>query len=635
MQEPCVFPPEVRPLAQVFSAAMRAVDRPVVLTLALALAGCAAAAHDTAAPATVTASAVDPRAARDEGPPISDDPVLVRVVELGRTRSQVDAHVRALTEDIGPRLTSSHNLIHAERWAVEQFERWGLTAWLDPWGEMAVGFDRGPWSGGQVAPQEIAYEFITPAWSPGVLGPHRGPAVIYPQSAREAADKARFSGAWVVKPRWERGAGPDRKVQEAIEAALAAAGAAGLIEADRDERGELVHTRGSHQIEWSALPSLVEIRLRADQHRDLVAQIEADQPVELAFSVDNRFFKGPVILNNVVAEIRGTEHPDEFVVVGGHLDSWDGSQGAVDNATGVATTMEAARLLAEAGARPKRTIRFMLWSGEEQGLLGSKGYVAKHPEEMDKISAVLVHDGGTNYLSGLSVTPEMMADMKRVFEPVTRLDPSMPFALVPTDGLRGGGSDHSSFISAGVPGFFWMQDGRSNYRCHHHTQFDTIDAVIPEYQRHSAMVVAIAAYNLANLDTLLDRRNMKPVEDRGSGVELDGLKIRSIEPGSAAARAGIRVGDEILAVDGEPVAHRYALYRAVTRGPAKKTVRVKRRSRTVDVTVDYSDPVAEAEKERRHQERIATYGPDALTVPKEIEERRKTAFGDDEKSCKP
>ena len=92
----------------------------------------------------------------------------------------------------------------------------------------------------------------------------------------------------------------------------------------------------------------------------------------------------------------------------------------------------------------------MLWSGEEQGLLGSEAYVAQHPELADKVSAVLVHDGGTNFLSGLRVTPEMADDMKKVFDPVMKLDPELPFALWYSDSLRGGGSDHSSFIAKGL-----------------------------------------------------------------------------------------------------------------------------------------------------------------------------------------
>ena len=117
------------------------------------------------------------------------------------------------------------------------------------------------------------------------------------------------------------------------------------------------------------------------------------------------------------------------MIVGGHIDSWDGATGATDNGTGVATTLEAARILMKAGVKPRRTIRFMVWSGEEQGLLGSAAYVKAHKDLMPKISAVLVHDGGTNYLSGIGATEAMMSDFEQVFAPVKELDPQFAFEV--------------------------------------------------------------------------------------------------------------------------------------------------------------------------------------------------------------
>jgi C-terminal processing protease CtpA/Prc len=148
------------------------------------------------------------------------------------------------------------------------------------------------------------------------------------------------------------------------------------------------------------------------------------------------------------------------------------------------------------------------------------------------------------------------------------------------------------------------------------------------------MVVAIAAYNLANLDHLLDRTNSRPLGDRSTGVDMEGMKIESIEKGSPAAKAGLRVGDEVIAVDGKEVAHRYALYRAVMSGDPKKKITVKRRNKKIDVEVDYSDPETEAEIERRTQERLQKYGPDALKVPPELEKKLGKMFGDDEKTCR-
>src|SRR5262249_31123525 len=147
-------------------------------------------------------------------------------------------------------------------------------------------------------------------------------------------------------------------------------------------------------------------------------RLKSGQAVELEFDVDNRFVSGPVELDNVVADLRGSELPDEYVVVGGHIDSWDVATGATDNGTGCATTLEAARLLAATGANPRRTIRFMLWSGEEEGLLGSAAWVAAHPDVLPHVSCALVHDGGTDFVSGLGVTRAEMPQAQAALAPV-------------------------------------------------------------------------------------------------------------------------------------------------------------------------------------------------------------------------
>lgn len=131
--------------------------------------------------------------------------------------------------------------------------------------------------------------------------------------------------------------------------------------------------------------------------------------------------------------------------------------------------------------------------------------MAAHPELVAKISAVLVHDGGTNFLSGLRITHAMSDDMQDVFAPVMELDPDKPFKLwyAPDEVRRG--SDHWPFVERGIPGFFWEHAGTADYARTHHTQLDTVEHVIDEYQRHSAMVVAIGALGIANLDHMLDR----------------------------------------------------------------------------------------------------------------------------------
>lgn len=556
-----------------------------------------------ATPAEIASTPTTPKVAK-----VSDDPIVQRIVELGTNDSRVDEYLQHLTKVVGPRLTGSHALMEAERWTRSKFASFGLDARIERWGEVPVGFDRGPWSGGMVAPVAAPYVFTTRAWSPGAFGPVRGPAVAYPDSAKQVtADPKRFAGAWVVVPERKPEARPNEAVTKAIDAALHGAGVAGFIDRARDPARVLVHTSGSYEVDWAALPADPRVILRGDQHDDLTARMAKGEGVELEFSIDNRFFRGPVPQHNVVADLVGSELPDELVIVGGHLDSWDGAEGAVDNGTGCSTTLEAARLLVAAGAKPKRTIRFMLWSGEEQGLLGSKAYVDAHPELVERTQIVLVHDGGTNFLSGLEVTPEMAKDMQQVFAPVMKLDDAMPFGLWYADSLRKGGSDHSPFIDKGIPGFFWRQSGRADYDHSHHTQFDTLDFAIPEYQKHSAMVVAIAALGFANLDHRLDRTDSASLPRRELGVEFDGTRAKSLTKGGRAAKAGMRIGDEVLEVDGK-AGSRWELFRAIHGPGQRKKVTVLRKGKRVELSFDFTGDPVDAERDARRDRRKQRFG---------------------------
>ena len=359
----------------------------------------------------------------------------------------------------------------------------------------------------------------------------------------------------------------------------------------------------------------MDIRLRGDQHHALLARMDAGEYVELEFGVANRLLPGPVPVHNVIAELPGAEWPEQRVVIGGHLDSWDGGSGAVDNATGVATSLEAARLIAEACAlthqRPRRTLSIQLWSGEEQGLLGSAAWVAAHPDQLAGISAALVHDNGTNYISGLAVTPELHAGLADALAPLTRLAPeTMPFGLELVEALVGEPSDSASFTRAGVPGLFWVQAGRSDYARYHHTQFDHADAVIDAYQRHSALVVAIAAWRIMQLPELLDRRNLRPLPPRRLGVELDDLAVVGLVPDGLAALAGILVGDRLDALDGVDVASSEAFVEALQRGPARKTVTVVRGADTLALEIDWTQDPSEVQRAARQAERRERFEPE-------------------------
>ncbi len=440
-----------------------------------------------------------------------DPAVIEKILDEGKSRNQVMRHLEDLTIQIGSRLTGSSRLQQACDWALAKFQSFGLqNCHLEQWGEIPVGFLRGKRQlGRMISPTERILEFTTRSWTAGTNGLVRGQAVLAPDSVEQiAAHKNDFRKKWVVMKIVPQGQQPMTQEQRtAFRTALRDAGALGTISGSRNE---LVITSGSFQnLSWDKLPKDVDITVRASDYAAIVDSVNAGKKTELEFDMDNRFEKGPVKVYNVVAEIPGTEKPDEVVIVSGHLDSWDGpgSQGALDNGTGTCTAMEAARILMAAGAKPKRTIRFILWTGEEQGLLGSRAYVQAHKDELPKISAVLVDDGGTNYSGGLVCIASMEPMLKAATDVLNTAFPDMPVKVTVQERMpRGGGSDHASFNQAGVPGFFWTETGVSNYPYVHHTQHDRLEAAIEKYLVQSSVAHAVTAFNLACADTLLPRQ---------------------------------------------------------------------------------------------------------------------------------
>src|SRR2546423_346139 len=196
---------------------------------------------------------------------------------------------------------------------------------------------------------------------------------------------------------------------------------------------------------------------------------------------------------NTVAEIRGVEHPGEAVVVGAHLDSWDLGTGATDNGAGAMATLEAARVIAQLGLRPKRTIRFILFTGEEQGLLGSRKYAEAHAAEADSLQAVLVLDNGAGAITGMALQGhlEAYALWRTLLAPVHRLN-----ADTINDAVKGG-TDHLSFIPYGVPGFNFNQITRG-YNHTHHSQSDNYRKGIAAHAMHASAAMAVYAVGPAN-----------------------------------------------------------------------------------------------------------------------------------------
>lgn len=439
-----------------------------------------------------------------------------KIIEEGKTRNQVMRHLEHLCIQIGHRLTGSHNLQKACEWTRDMFASYGLNARLEQWGEVPVGFQRGRTQiGRMVEPHERIFQFTTRSWTAGTNGLVRGYVVMQPENVETIKSRAwQLKNTWVLVPPPPRQGGPSQEERTAIRNALREAGINGTI---TSSGSELLRTSGTwRNLDINNLPTDVDITVRQSDYQAIANAINAGTPPLVEFHLEQYFIPGPMPQYNVIADIVGTEFPDEYVMVGGHLDSWDGpgSQGTCDNGTGTMVALEAARILMASGAKPKRTIRFILFTGEEQGLLGSRAYVQQNPQIHSKISAVLIDDGGTNYWGGLVCIKEMESMLKQATDILNEAFPDLPFNLRVVERMpRGGGSDHASFNAVGIPGFFSVETGVANYPYMHHTQNDNLSAAIEKYLVQSSVAAAVTAYNLACADTMLPRE--QPTRDDG------------------------------------------------------------------------------------------------------------------------
>jgi Zn-dependent M28 family amino/carboxypeptidase len=245
------------------------------------------------------------------------------------------------------------------------------------------------------------------------------------------------------------------------------------------------------------LPTLFVVHEHYSQiHR--LATRQGGAPTRVEVEISNKLTPGPIPVYNTIGEIRGSEKPDEYVILGAHIDSWDLGQGTTDNGTGTCVVLEAARILSKSGIKPKRTIRFCLFSGEEQGLYGSREYVKAHQTELPKTSMCLVHDTGTGKVQGIGL--QGRESVKPILEPELVSLKELGCADINLRSMPG--SDHQSFEAAGVPGFAAQQDW-AEYRFTHHSQSDTLDKAKEPDLIQGAQVLAVAALRVANLPQLL------------------------------------------------------------------------------------------------------------------------------------
>ena len=398
--------------------------------------------------------------------------------------SEVMANLEHLSDVIGPRLTGSAAVRKANDWTAERFRAYGLTAALEAY-PFGVTWERGTVSMRLLAPFDRAMTGESWAWTAGTDGKAvSGPVVLVNLGTPDslALYKDKLKGAWLLPrpslPVWNPDGPPmtaadSAHLQELVQmrqmatadtspAAVAArrqfqldlpfilkkAGALGTLYDGAKEHGLMTMSGSPNRV--SPLPNLV---ISHEDYTLLERLIHAGVAPRIEAKVENRLGKSPVQQWNTVAEIKGSDKPGQVVILGAHLDSWDLGTGTTDNGTGSMAVLETARVIAQSGVKPKRTIRFILFTGEEEGLLGSKAYAAAHAADADSIQAVLVLDNGTGAITGqaLQGRNELEGLWHQLLAPVASLD---------ADSVRQaskGGTDHLSFLPYGVPGFNFDQ----------------------------------------------------------------------------------------------------------------------------------------------------------------------------------
>jgi len=476
---------------------------------------------------------VAPAAAQQPVFPTSDA-VISRMWQEGMTaRSQLPRLAQALLDSIGPRLSASPGHYRAIDWAVAQLQSWGITARKEQYGTW-MGWDRDYTHLDLISPRKRTLEGTILAWSEGTSRPVEGDVVVPPAFASEAEMTAWMGGVRgkfvalsfpepTCRPdeNWERLATPESVTRmradrdsaraafnrrfaavrgsRAVATAAEAAGAAGILSSTWSAGW------GVNKIFSSWTNRIPSLDLSCEDY-GLVARLAMNNQGPRIRLDARSAFLGERPVFNVVGEIRGTEKPEEYVVLSAHFDSWDGASGATDNGTGSVMMLEAMRILKAAYPNPKRTIIMGLWGGEEQGLIGSGAFAADHPEVIKGLQVAMNQDNGTwrvDYIRMMGYT-EAGAHFGKWFGKLPRQITQHIELDIPGEPERGG-SDHMSFICHGAPGFR-LQSNYPDYRQYTwHTNRDTYDKIIFDDLKNNATLAAMLAYQASEDPELVPR----------------------------------------------------------------------------------------------------------------------------------
>jgi hypothetical protein len=481
--------------------------------------------------------------------------MIYRIKQEGLRNSAIEELAFGLTDFIGPRLTGSSGINRANEWAKKKMEELGFQNVRI---EEARDFSRGGWDNiktyaALTSPYYANFACNPVAWTGSTNGLIKAEAVLLDVKAESDLDKykGKLSGKIVLMPStttYQLSFDPlaSRYTDDQLrELATAQNGPSGrrrmpgdiatfmAQRALRQKIADFIKTEGvaviinnsgtfnvprSNGSNYTAgnPEPVAELNLPAEDYGRMERMIRHEIPVEMEIEIKNKFFDSPKVYN-VIGEIPGTDKilKNEVVLIGAHIDSWNGGTGSADNGSGCIVMMEALRILRNLDVVPRRTIRVALWGGEEQGLNGSRGYVEKylvdpqtkaHKPDYDKFAAYFNMDNGSGKYRGIYLQENEM--LRPVFEEWLK-----PFADMGTSTIsirNTGGTDHLSFDAVGLPGFQFIQD-ELEYDRGYHTVMDTYERLSMDDLRQNAIITASFAYNAAMRDAKLPGKPvMKP-----------------------------------------------------------------------------------------------------------------------------
>jgi carboxypeptidase Q len=411
-----------------------------------------------------------------------------RLIKEVAERSELMPNLEELCDGIGPRLTGSVQLRTAQAWAMEKLRRYGAVD------VRLEAYDLGkPWRRGiararLVNASGIALDIAQQAWTEGTGGVVTADVAVLDVKTLEQFKAA----APALKGKIVLVAAAPKAAPEVDEAIRAAQFAAVLFASDKE--GNLLDMWGGPSSRFKRSAAII-----SKSSANLLKRLLAKGVVpRVEMELTGRFGKQPVQAYNVVADLPGTDGSGEMVILGAHQDSWDLGSGATDNGSGTVVMMEVLRAMHAAGLKPRRSLRVVLFSGEEQGLLGSKAYLAAHRAELDKIQAVIVQDAGSGRITGF---PDMKVEAWYAALS-SAMAPARELGALDVVYAVSKGSDHAPFFDQGIPAFVAMQD-LLDYRSHtQHSDADSIDHVRPADLVQAAQVMAVTAWGLLNGERL-------------------------------------------------------------------------------------------------------------------------------------